>query len=190
MSISRRTFLRRTGLGGAGLLTFTIAGCQREMTAAEARRENVPLRVFSSAHAEALETIGEALLPGSVTDGLAHYIDHQLNAPTNECMLMIRYLGVPTPFADFYKAGLTAASQAALGAFAVPISELNDAQATSLVSQMATGSIEGWATPPSAFFYFVLRGDAVDVSYGTESGFARLGIPYAAHINPPSRWGE
>ena len=38
--------------------------------------------------------------------------------------------------------------------------------------------------------YFVLRNDAVDVFYGTQDGFEALGIPYMAHIEPPSRWGE
>ena len=40
------------------------------------------------------------------------------------------------------------------------------------------------------FFYFVLRNDAVDVVYGTKDGIESLGIPYMAHIEPPSRWGE
>ena len=190
MSISRRTFLRRTGLGGVGLLTFTVAGCKQEMTAADARKSNVPYQVLSPADAEALETVGNALLPGCIDDGLAHYIDHQLNVPAHDCMLMIKYLGVPAPFADFYKAGLAEASKAAISKFSLPISELDHSQASLLVSQIATGSIDDWETPPSAFFYFVLRSDAVDVSYGTKPGFSSLGIPYAAHIDPPSSWGE
>jgi len=36
----------------------------------------------------------------------------------------------------------------------------------------------------------VVRNDAVDVVYGTQSGFEQLGVPYMAHIAPPSRWGE
>ena len=40
------------------------------------------------------------------------------------------------------------------------------------------------------FFYFVLRNDAVDVVYGTKAGVESLDIPYMAHVEPPSRWGE
>ena len=34
------------------------------------------------------------------------------------------------------------------------------------------------------------RPDAIDVVYGTKAGFEQLGVPYMAHIEPPSRWGE
>ena len=62
--------------------------------------------------------------------------------------------------------------------------------AEALIAAMAEGKLEGWAGPPPPFFYFVLRNDACDVMYGTEKGFAALGVPYAAHIQPPSEWGE
>jgi hypothetical protein len=34
----------------------------------------------------------------------------------------------------------------------------------------------------------VVRSDAVDVVYGTMDGYARLDIPYMAHIAPTTRW--
>jgi hypothetical protein len=34
----------------------------------------------------------------------------------------------------------------------------------------------------------VLRNDALDVVYGTRRGFASLGVPYMAHILPPTSW--
>jgi len=190
MSLSRRTFLHRTGLSGIGLLTFSVAGCQREMTPAQARRSDVAFEVLSTTQVAALERLGDAIVPGSAQDGLAHYIDHQLNAPADQCMLMIKYLGVPAPFTGFYQAGLAAAAKAAAELFPVPVEELDDVQSASLISQMSMGAIENWDAPPPAFFYFVLRSDAVDVSYGTKQGFARLGIPYAAHIDPPTSWGN
>jgi hypothetical protein len=35
---------------------------------------------------------------------------------------------------------------------------------------------------------FVLRADALDVTYGTPGGFENLGIPYMAHIMPEQPW--
>ena len=56
------------------------------------------------------------------------------------------------------------------------------------VEQIRQKVPEGWSGPPSPFFYFVSRGDAVDVTYGTVEGFERLGIPYMPHIVPIKRW--
>ena len=42
--------------------------------------------------------------------------------------------------------------------------------------------------PAGPFVYLVLRNDAVDVVYGTMSGYEGLGIPYMAHIAPAKRW--
>jgi len=58
------------------------------------------------------------------------------------------------------------------------------------VATVAQGSPKAWIGPPAALFYFVLRNDALDVVYGTEAGFAKLGIPYMAHIAPPTRWPQ
>ena len=160
------------------------------MTPAEARRSQVTFRVLSESDVLAVETLGDALAPGSAVAGLAHYIDHQLNAPDEECMLMIKYLGVPKPFAPFYKGGLSAASLAATRVFSKPIVELDEIESRSLVSQIAAGTVVEWDGPPPGFFYFVLRADAVDVRYGTKQGFADLGIPYEPHIDPPSSWGQ
>lgn len=187
MSISRRRFLHH---GGIGLLAFSVAGCQQEMTPQTARQTGVPMQLLSAAEVTAIEVLGETLVPGSAELGLAHYIDHQLSAPQHESMLMIRYLGVPPPYASFYQSGLAAATAAADEFFASELQSIDGDQRRELVAQIATGDVADWQGPPAAFFYFVLRADAVDVVYGTERGFEELGIPYAAHIEPPSRWGE
>jgi hypothetical protein len=105
-------------------------------------------------------------------------------------MLMIKYLGVPAPFNEFYQGGLRAADASARAAHGKPFAQLSKEQAAGLVTRMAGGQIEGWQGPPAGLFYFVLRNDAVDVVYGTKAGFEQLGVPYMAHIEPPSRWGE
>ena len=56
------------------------------------------------------------------------------------------------------------------------------------VEQIRQKVPEDWSGPPSPFFYFVSRGDAIDVYYGTVEGFERLGIPYMPHIIPIKRW--
>ncbi len=69
-------------------------------------------------------------------------------------------------------------------------SELSQDQQSAILGQFAQANPEGWEGPPGPFFYFVLRNDAVDVVYGTKEGMESLGIPYMAHIEPPSKWGE
>jgi Gluconate 2-dehydrogenase subunit 3 len=186
----RRDFLIRGAVAGACLLTFTLSGCETKLTPAQARSAKVPLRALESADVGTLEALGETLLPGSTAAGLAHYIDHQLSGPPADSMLMIKYLRVAAPFDDFYRGGLRATEAAAQSLHGKRFAELDARQATALVTQMSGGHLEGWQGPPAALFYFVLRNDAVDVVYGTQAGFERLGVPYMPHIAPPSRWGE
>jgi hypothetical protein len=187
---SRRDFITRGAVGGACLLTFTLAGCETKLTPAQARAVKVPLHTLDAADAATLDALGETLLPGSAAAGLTQYIDHQLSGNAADSMLMIKYLGVAAPFTDFYRAGLRAADTTAESMHGKTFAELNAEQATGLVKQMSAGHLEGWSGPPAGLFYFVLRSDAVDVTYGTPAGFERLGVPYMAHIEPPGRWGE
>lgn len=103
---------------------------------------------------------------------------------------MLKYLGVPAPFDAFYRGGLRATGTAARALYGKAFADLNSQQAGALVTQLAAGHVDRWQGPASALFYFVLRSDAVDVVYGTQRGFELLGVPYMAHIAPPSRWGE
>ena len=184
---SRRSFIRNTGIG---LLTFTIGGCEVEVTPKEARQQQIPFQVLKPDEVWTLESLGESLLPGSADAGLAHFIDHQLNASPQDQMLMLKYLGVSPPFTPFYSGGLAALNTAANDQHGANYADLNSEQRTALVGQMAQANPDGWDGPPAPFFYFVLRNDAIDVVYGTRQGVESLGIPYMAHIEPPSRWGE
>lgn len=187
MSHSRRTFIRNTGIG---FLTFYVGGCEVEMTPQEARERNADFRVLSAQEAGTLDALGEILLPGSGNAGIAHFIDHQLAAPFEDQLLMIKYLGMPPPFAPFYQDGLAAVDSYSLAEKDRSFAELSQAEQEELVGRFAQANPGGWQGPPSPFFYFVLRNDAVDVVYGTKDGIESLGIPYMAHIEPPSRWGE
>ncbi len=187
MSQSRRTFIRNTGIG---LLTFYVGGCEVEMTPQEAREKEVAFGVLSDAEASTVDALGEILLPRSAAAGLSHFIDHQLGASTEDQLLMIKYPGVNAPFAPFYQGGLAAVNEFSQSQKGQPFAELSEADQTGLVGQFAQANPDGWEGPPGPFFYFVLRNDAVDVVYGTREGVESLGIPYMAHIEPPSRWGE
>ena len=69
-------------------------------------------------------------------------------------------------------------------AFAQSIAE----EQAALLRDLAQRTPPDWDGPPAPLFYFVTRNDAVDVYYGTLEGFARLQVPYMAHILPPERW--
>ncbi|MBS0422234.1 MAG: gluconate 2-dehydrogenase subunit 3 family protein [Proteobacteria bacterium] len=181
---------RRDFIVSGALLTFALAGCQKKMTPAQARAADVPFRTLSAGSVAVLDALGEILLPGSSVAGLAHYIDHQLSADPADSMLMIKYLEVTAPFTGFYEGGLRATDALARAMYGKAWTNLSREQATALVTKMSGGQVEGWQGPPAGLFYFVLRSDAVDVMYGTKSGFEKLGVPYMAHIEPPSRWGE
>ena len=187
-AFSRRDFIRQAG---TGLLTFTLAGCEVELTPGEARRRGIAKRVLTDAEAAALEALGEALLPGSRAAGIAQYVDHQLGEPAARQRLMIKYLGVEPPFDAFYRSGFASVERASVQAAGKTFIGLDEAARHGLVARMARESPPGWGEgPPAPFFFFVVRNDALDVTYGTEAGFAALGIPYMAHVVPPSRWGE
>jgi hypothetical protein len=187
---SRRAFVGHGALGGIGLMTFMVNGCAVSLTPGDARKARVPFRILGSDEASTLEALGDVLLPGSAANGLAHFIDHQLSGPPADNMLMIRYLGVQPPFTDFYRNGLRGLDAAARSDSAMAFADLGADAASRLVGSLAAGQLAAWSGPPAGLFYFVLRNDAIDVTYGTPAGFAALGIPYMAHIEPPSRWGE
>ena len=176
--------------GGVGLLTFTLGGSLVKLSPAQAQAAGVPLAALSQEEASALAALGERLVPGSREAGVVAFVDHQLAASPADCMLMIQYLGVDPPFTPFYREGLAALDVAAQARHKLPFAKLEDAPAEALIDALAEGSVDGWTGPPPPFFYFVVRNDACDVVYGTVKGFAALGVPYAAHIMPPSEWGE
>lgn len=187
MKPGRRQFL--ASAGGLGLLSFVVGGQSMWLTPAQAKARQVPLQYLEPAELELVETLGEQLVPGSRAAGLGHFIDHQLAAPPEQQLLMIRYLGVPQPWGDFYRAGLQAVAAASQHQFERPLTDLDEARLGAFVADLASGEVAGWQGPPAGFFYFVLRADAVDVVWGTQAGFKQLNLPYLAHISPPDGWG-
>ncbi|MEM7276671.1 MAG: gluconate 2-dehydrogenase subunit 3 family protein [Pseudomonadota bacterium] len=181
---------RRTVLVGAGaVFGFVVAGCEKKITPKQAREQAASLQVLTEAEQAVIDAIGSRLVPGATEAGLSHYLDVQLNAGAADQMLMIKYLGLEYPFTDFYKQGLAAISRSARSRFDREFVELTTQEIDAFVAAMSANEVSNWEGPPAPFFFFVLRSDAVDVSYGTRDGFDKLGVPYMAHIEPPSDWG-
>lgn len=184
---SRRSFLRNSGLGA---LSFYVGGKLLHLTPAQAREQELPLQVISLHQAKLLEAFGEVLLPRSTAAGIAWYVDHQLNTAPVGQMLILKYLRVEQPFTAFYAEGLAALDAHAAATMGKPFLELTTEQQSEMTGQIAQANPGGWSGPPAPLFYFALRNDALDVVYGTVQGIESLGLPYMAHIQPPSRWGE
>lgn len=185
--MDRRGFLQRIARGSVLTLSYKVAGSALTLTPAQARARAVPLRQLDDAQAVTLERLGEALLPGSASAGLVHFIDHQLGVPPNDCLLIAKYFQVPLPYRAFYAGGAAAAEKLARERYGRSLVALDDAAADALAGAMSVPGtrVEGF---DAFLFYLCLRSDAVDVVYGTPQGFAKLGIPYMEHILPPEGW--
>ena len=182
---TRRDFIRGAGLGA---LAFSVGGATVLLTAREARSQGVPYRTLKGGEAEAIESLGETLVPGARAAGIAHFIDHQVSVPPEEALLEARILNVRPPYLNFYRSAVGAVDGAAKRLHGRLFAQLSDLERRELVNLVRQNKVEGWQGPPGGFVYFVLRSDAVDVVYGTEEGYQALGIPYMAHIAPLKRW--
>jgi len=184
--LERRQFIQGAAIGA---LVFTVGGAEVLLTPRAARTQGVPLRTVRPQEAETLEAVGETLVPGARQAGLVHFIDQQLSVSPDEALLEARILNVRPPYVNFYRAAIAAierASQARNGG--KRFVELDAADQHDFIDRMRQNTLDGWQGPVQAFVYLVMRSDAVDVVYGTMDGYARLDIPYMAHIAPTTRW--
>ena len=170
---------RQTLAGGTALGWFLVSGSWVKIAPAQAVEMGFEPQSLSRGQCQTLEMLAESVVPGASLAGIAAYVDSQLSAGANS-LLMGKYVGVTTDQQlGFYTAALDAASNA-----------LNrpGASVDAVVRAMANDSVADWQGPPASFFFFLLRADALDVTYGTGRGFAELGIPYMAHITPEEPW--
>lgn len=181
---SRRSFLKTSAMA----MTYMVGGKVLLLTPAAARAAQMPMKILSALEVTTLETLCEAIVPGSRSAGIAAFVDYQLAERPQDALLMGRYLGLEPPFAPFYQQGLAAAHQAALKQFDRPWSQLTESQSKGLVDQMFSDAIPDWSAAPASFLFFVWRADACDVVYGTQSGSEAIGMPYMAHIAPSDKW--
>lgn len=192
MKPTRRRVLAGAAIGGAalglGVLPFIVDGRREEMTPTDARHRGVPLQTLSAIDAALLERFGDVLLPGAAEAGLVHFVDQQVSIEPANSLLLLRYLEVPPPFADFYRAGLAALDAYSKASRGRSFVDLPASQAQQVVAAIAKAPPQGWRGPPAPLLYFAVRSDAVDVVYGTIDGFKKLGVPYMAHIEPDKPW--
>lgn len=182
---TRRDFIKTTGFG---VLAFTMGSKCLWLTPAQAKEDDIPLQILTKKEAGLIESATEVLLPGASDAGIVHFIDQQLSSPLEDCLMMVKYLGVPHPFDGFYRGGLAALNKTCLDLYQKELPELNPDQAKQIIKTISANNPEAWQGPPAPLFYYVLRSDAIDVVYGTQEGFEKLGIPYFPHIEPASPW--
>ncbi len=184
--INRRHFVRNTGMG---LLTFTVAGIATPLTPQAAHTQGVPFNRLSPEDAALLAAFADHLLPGAAAAGVAHFVDHQLGVDPQECLLMCKYFpAIKAPFENFYRGGLEALRKTVSADHSKPFEVLNTDQKNAVTDSVWQGTATDWSGPPPPLFYMMVRGDAVDVVYGTKEGFDRLSVPYMAHIMPAENW--
>lgn len=133
-----------------------------------------------------LETVGEVLMPGARDAGIANFVDTQLGR--ERPLLIVRYFDWPGDLKDFYSSGLAALDKASQAANGTTFAKSTAEQQSALMGMFLENKVPGWDGPPAPLFYLAVRGDAVDVVYGTVEGFQRLDIPYMPHILPEERW--
>ena len=182
---NRRTLLKAAALGW---FAFNVAGVEALLSPAEARTRGAALSILSAAEAALLEAFGEALVPGARAAGIAHFVDANLARPHHASLLTARYLDVLPPHDAFYRSGLAALDAASRAMLGAPFAEVSTAAAKPLIAGMLPGTIKPWAGPPPPLFYLAVRSDAADLVYGTPAAFARMQVPYMAHIEPPADW--
>jgi hypothetical protein len=95
-AIERRTFVKGAALGA---LAFTIGDTEVLLTPKQAKAQSVPLRTLKPEEAEALEAMGETLVPGAKAGGIANFVDQQISGPADEALLQARILNVRPPYA-------------------------------------------------------------------------------------------
>ena len=183
--LQRRVFLKGAGMG---LFAFTLGGAEILMTPGEARARGVPFRTLKAEEAEALEALGETLLPGAREAGVAHFIDQQVSVTPGEALLEARIVNVKPPYINFYRAAIAGIDKAANARSGKRFAALNATEQHDFIDALRQNKIEGWQGPPGPFIYFLLRHDAVDVAFGTVEGIESLGTPYMPHISPEKRW--
>ncbi|HZP76126.1 MAG TPA: gluconate 2-dehydrogenase subunit 3 family protein [Pseudolabrys sp.] len=185
LPMERRAFMQGAAMGA---LAFSVGGVDVLLTAREARAQGAAFKTLTPEQVATLEALGETLVPGAREAGVAHYVDAQISGPADNALLIARVMNVRPPYANFYRVCLGALEKACQAQTGKNFAALAANEQHDLIEKLRTNKLEGWQGPPPPYVYAVMRGDAIDVVYGTMAGYEGLGIPYMAHIAPEKRW--
>src|SRR3979490_1966781 len=152
-NIGRRGFVKGATLGA---LAFTVGGAEVIMATGEARARGVPFRLLDAHQGEALEALGETLVPQAREAGIAHFIDQQLSVPPHESLLQARIFNFRPPFAEFYRTVITTVDDASRKMFGRDFAQLPAADQRAFVDLMRQNKIEGWTGRPGSTAHRVL----------------------------------
>ena len=135
------------------------------------------LRCSTADQCTALAKLADALVPGAAAAGFAAYIDLQLQAG-DASLLIGKYLGVDTTAqTGFYQSA--ADNLIALASKVMSFSDYGEGNGLRQPLRVDGATL--------SYVLFVLRADALDVTYGTpEAGGA--GYPLHGHIMPETPW--
>ena len=184
--IERRAFMKGAAIGA---LAFSVGGAEVMLTPRRARAQGAVLRTLTADQAATLDAMGETLVPGATEAGITHFVDQQISIPPEQALLEARIMNVKPPFANFYRAALSAVDGASSARYGGRnFAQLAGNEQREFVDLMRQNKLDGWKGPAAGFVYFLLRSDAVDVVYGTMDGYAHLGVPYQPHIAPTRSW--
>jgi Gluconate 2-dehydrogenase subunit 3 len=175
--LTRRRFVANVG---KGLISLGIVPDPGKPQTQEA------LQQLGAEERATLAAVGETLLPGAADAGIVRYVQTQL--ASKEPLLFVRYLDYPEGLVPFYRRGLRALEELSERRYGQGFTNLASEQRGALARDLSQGTPADWTGPPGPLFYLALRNDAVDVYYGTEQGFRKLGIPYLALIAPQKPW--
>jgi len=186
---TRREFVCSSVAAAVALGLWPVSSPAGEVPKRAGVKPSTGLRVLTVREAAVYDAWCDQLAPGAAQAGVSDYIDAQLAAPRDEAFLFLRLLANP-PYDEFYRLGIAGIEQETRARFGVDASytELDHSRQRELIEATAADMTRVWKAPAPSFFFFVSRADAVDLVYGTEAGFRRLGLSYVAHIRPPSPW--
>lgn len=178
MDFTRRDLV--TGVGG-GLISMGIVSADMR----NPKSQDV-LQQLSTDERATLAAFAETLLPGATDAGIVLYVETQL--ASEKPLLFVRYLDYPEGLTSFYRRGLGALDGMSEMRYGQHFTNLSPDLRQAMARELSQSTPVNWTGPPAPLFYLAVRNDAVDVYYGTQQGFEKLGIPYLALIAPPKPW--
>ena len=184
--IERRAFVKGATLGA---LAFTVGGSTVMLTARQARAGNVPFRLLKENEAETIESMGETLVPGARTAGIAHFIDQQISVPPERGAAAGAHpqrasRRSPTSIAPRSARSTAAATRPSAASSRM----LSPGDKRDFVNLMRQNKADGWQGPPGRSSMPCCAATPSTSCTATMEGYEALGVPYMAHIAPERRW--